>query len=101
MFNVYASRNVCVSMILAHRHLWYLKTKYQNLIEMTSNMIYIVSLAVGLKCLYKIHLNTQCVCVGGVDWHGVNFWGGLRIFFVDVKKSPIFGIFLKCEGSKK
>ena len=33
---------------------------YQNFIEMTSNMIYIVALAVGLKCPCKIHLNTQC-----------------------------------------
>ena len=33
---------------------------YQNLIEMTSNIIYIVALAVGLKCPHKIHLNTQC-----------------------------------------
>ena len=32
---------------------------YQNLIEMTSNMIYIVALGVGLKCPRKIHLNTQ------------------------------------------
>ena len=27
---------------------------------MTSNMIYIVVLGVGLKCPRKIHLNTQC-----------------------------------------
>ena len=33
---------------------------YQNFIEMTSNMIYIVALGVGLKCPRKIHLNTQC-----------------------------------------
>ena len=32
---------------------------YQNLIEITSNMI--VSLGVGLKCPRKIHLNTQCL----------------------------------------
>ena len=32
---------------------------YQNLIEMTSNMIYIVALGFGLKCQRKIHLNTQ------------------------------------------
>ena len=38
---------------------------YQNFIEMTSNMIYIVALGVGLKCLCKIHLNTQwgALCV--------------------------------------
>ena len=29
---------------------------YQNFIEMTSNMIYIVALAVGLECSHKIHL---------------------------------------------
>ena len=33
---------------------------YQNLIEMTSNMIYIVAFGGGLKCPRKIHLNTQC-----------------------------------------
>ena len=33
---------------------------YQNLIEMTSNIIYIVALGVGFKCPRKIHLNTQC-----------------------------------------
>ena len=33
---------------------------YQKLIEITSNMIYIVALGVGLKCSRKIHLNTQC-----------------------------------------
>ena len=32
---------------------------YQNFIEMTSNMIYIVAFGGGLKCLRKIHLNTQ------------------------------------------
>ena len=32
----------------------------QNFIEITSNMIYTVALGVGLKCLHKIHLNTQC-----------------------------------------
>jgi hypothetical protein len=33
---------------------------YQNFIEMTSNMIYIVAFGGGLKCPRKIHLNTQC-----------------------------------------
>ena len=33
---------------------------YQNFIEMTSNMIYIVAFGGGLKCLRKIHLKTQC-----------------------------------------
>ena len=33
---------------------------YQNFIEMTSNVIYIVTLGVGCKCPCKIHLNTQC-----------------------------------------
>ena len=32
---------------------------YQNFIEVTSNMIYIVALGVGLECPRKIHLNTQ------------------------------------------
>ena len=34
--------------------------KYQNVIEMTSNMIYIVAFVGGLKCPHKIHLNAQC-----------------------------------------
>ena len=33
---------------------------YQNLIEMTSNIFYIVAFGVGIKCPRKIHLNTQC-----------------------------------------
>ena len=55
--DIYAPTNVCVkdtgskaSMVLQ---------KYQNFIEMSSNMIYIVVLGVGLKCLRKIDLNTQ------------------------------------------
>ena len=37
---------------------------YQNFIEITSNMIYIVALGVGLKCPLKIYLNTQNMCAG-------------------------------------
>ena len=33
---------------------------YQNFIEMTSNIIYIVALGVGLKCPRKIYFSTQC-----------------------------------------
>jgi len=47
-----------VSKILAHRHLWYFKIT-KTIIEMTANMIYTVALGVGLKCLRKVHLNTQ------------------------------------------
>ena len=32
---------------------------YQNFIELTSNMIYIVAFGGGSKCPCKIHLNTQ------------------------------------------
>ena len=32
---------------------------YQNLIEMTSNIIDIIAFGVGFKCPRKIHLNTQ------------------------------------------
>ena len=39
---------------------WLIGVSYQYLTEMTSNMIYIVALGVGLKCPRKIHLNTQC-----------------------------------------
>ena len=33
---------------------------YQNLMEMTSNMIYTVALDVGLKCPRKTHFKKQC-----------------------------------------
>ena len=33
---------------------------YQNLIEMTSNIIDIVAFGVGFKCPRKTHLNAQC-----------------------------------------
>ena len=33
---------------------------YQNLIEMTLNIIDIDAFGVGIKCPRKIHLNTQC-----------------------------------------
>ena len=50
----YALTNVCVkengSMVLQN---------CQNFIEMTSNMIYIVALDVGLKCPRKIRSNTR------------------------------------------
>ena len=49
-----------VSKILAHGRLWYTLQNYQNFIEITSNMIYIVALGGGFKCPRKIHLNTQC-----------------------------------------
>jgi len=32
---------------------------YQTFIEITANMIYLVALGLGLKCLRKVHLNTQ------------------------------------------
>ena len=43
---------------------------FQNFIEMTSNMIYMVAFVVDLKCPRKIHLNTQ--------WCYVNFEWSLR-----------------------
>ena len=42
---------ILVSMVLQN---------FQNLIEMTSNIIYIAAFGVGFKCPRKIHLNTQC-----------------------------------------
>ena len=32
---------------------------YQSLVEMTSNIVYVVAFGVGFKCPRKIHLNTQ------------------------------------------
>ena len=49
-----------VSKILAHGCLMSMVLQnYHNFIEMTSNMIYIVALGVGLICPRKIHLNTK------------------------------------------
>ena len=39
---------------------------YQNLIEMTSNIIDIVAFGVGFKCPRKINLNTQCLPGSGI-----------------------------------
>ena len=59
-FNVgiYAPKNVNVLDISSWASM--VLQNYQNLIELTSNMIYIVALGIGLKCPRKIHLNTQC-----------------------------------------
>ena len=59
--------------------------KYQNLIEMTSNIIDIVAFGVGFKCPRKIHLNTQC--------HGEDImisWTSLAIDskFIEVLEIP-------------
>ena len=54
---IYASRNVCVKDIDSRASM--VLQNYQNFIEMTSNMIYIVAFGGGLKCPRKIHLNTQ------------------------------------------
>ena len=48
--------DMCLPKIWAHRRLL---QNYQNLIEMTSNMIYIVAFGGGLKCPRKIHLKTS------------------------------------------
>ena len=48
---------ISVSKILAHMVL----QNYQNVIEMTSNMIYVVAFGVVLKCPRKIHMNTKLV----------------------------------------
>ena len=61
-----------VSKILAHRRLWYFKTTYQNFTEMTSSMIDIVALGVGLKCPHKIHLNAHCPPPLPTGWNRVN-----------------------------
>ena len=52
---------------------------YQNLIEMTSNIIDIVAFGVGIKCPRKIHLNTQ--------WG----WGGGRGEYKMTPKNRIYG----------
>ena len=58
-FNVgiYASRNVCVKDIDSRASM--VLQNYQKVIVLTSNMIFIVALAVGFKCPRKIHLDTQ------------------------------------------
>ena len=49
-----APTNVCVKDIGSK-----VLQNYQNFIEMTLNMIYMVALGSGFKCPCKIHLNTQ------------------------------------------
>ena len=58
---------------------------------MTSNMIYIVALGVGLKCPRKIHLNTQCG-VGGCKCLS-NFW---RNRSIPVSSKNLALIFITC-----
>ena len=41
---------------------------YQTFIEITANMIYLVALGLGLKCLHKVHLNTECTEVRFASW---------------------------------
>ena len=52
-----------VSKILARASM--VLQNYQKLIEITSNMIYIVALGGGFKCPCNIHLNTQWRGGGG------------------------------------
>ena len=49
---------IFVSKILTHASM--ILQNYQNLIKMTSNMIYIITFGGGFKCPHKIHLNKQC-----------------------------------------
>ena len=46
------SRNVCVKDIVSGAYM--VLQNYQNFIEITSNMIYIVAFGVGIKCPHKI-----------------------------------------------
>ena len=55
---IYAPTNFCVKDIDSRAPM--VLQNYQNVIELTSNMIYIVALGIGLKFPRKIHLNTQC-----------------------------------------
>ena len=64
----YGSKNVSVKNIGSRESM--VHQNYQNFIENTSNMIYIVALGVGLKCPRKIHLNIQC---DGSGWRGQKF----------------------------
>ena len=57
---IYASKNVCDKDIGSWAST--VLQNYQNFIEMTSNMIYIVALGGGFKCPRKIHLKTQSPC---------------------------------------
>jgi hypothetical protein len=71
---IYASRNVCLKDIGSWASMVLLN--YQNVIEMTSNIIYIVALGGGFKCPHKIHLNTQCwglIWVPNFGPHAGNF----------------------------
>ena len=54
---------------------------YQNLIEMTSNIIDIAAFGVGFKCPRKIHFNTQ--------WGGGGGGGGEKNGHTVSKKSLV------------
>jgi hypothetical protein len=51
---------LCSYNSLCQRYWFMVLQNYQNFIELTSNMIYIVALGVSLKCPREIYLNTQC-----------------------------------------
>jgi hypothetical protein len=68
---------------------------YQDFIEMTSNMSYIVALDVGLKCPRKIHLNTQwggteCIHFGKCGLKPPNFQSKQTVFHFILYKQTVF-----------
>ena len=69
---------------------------YQNFIELTSNMIYIVALGVGLKCPIKIHLNTQW---GGGGSSNVRLFKGEGFASIPNKSCGIIGPLTHPGGS--
>ena len=74
---------------------------YQNIIEMTSNMIYTVALGGGFKCPRKIHLNTQClpaqVGIGLTDM--LNLGGGGTNYAHQINICPLPRILRPSSGS--
>ena len=62
---------------------------YKKIIEMTANMIYIVALGVGLKCLPKVHLNTQ--------WGGGGYKNLPKLVMDSSKKTKCHVITFHCK----
>ena len=67
---IYASKNICVKDIGSRASM--VLQNYQKLIEITSNLIYVFALGVGLKCPREINLNTL--------WGGLVMWWSQSAF---------------------
>ena len=113
LFWIFMPLQMSVLKILAHGGSMVLQN-YQNFIEMTSNMIYIVAFGGGLKCLHEIHSNTQCPLPLVPHWlfalYKKGIWRGLSVnrskfghedfkFHVQNSSVPCFSSLLSLQES--